>query len=152
SCSQIWTAKTDAGDQVAGYSSRGNVGIGFEGEFGRYKPDVVAPGSFVISLRSSQWDEGAYYNPTNRSVDDSARGIVLGSHATYNSVVFVADNTVQLIVRVVTNAATLALPVSVTAPPPSGTVTTRANVVSLPPDGALDEVGFWLYSVSNPYP
>lgn len=30
--------------QVAAYSSRGNVGVGVEGEFGRFKPDVVAPG------------------------------------------------------------------------------------------------------------
>lgn len=37
------------------YSSRGNVGIGIEGPNGRYKPDVVAPGSFIISTRSLQW-------------------------------------------------------------------------------------------------
>ena len=35
---------TDSSDQVAAFSSRGNVGIGIEGEFGRFKPDVVAPG------------------------------------------------------------------------------------------------------------
>ena len=35
--------------QVAWYSSRGNVGIGTEGNFGRFKPDVVSPGTFVVS-------------------------------------------------------------------------------------------------------
>ncbi len=61
----VWQDGTDSGFQVAGYSSRGNVGIGSEGDFGRFKPDVVAPGSFVVSTRSAQWDTAAYYNPTN---------------------------------------------------------------------------------------
>ena len=61
----MWQAETDSGNQVAGYSARGNVGIGTEGTFGRFKPDVVAPGSFVVSTRSSEWDKTAYYNPTN---------------------------------------------------------------------------------------
>jgi subtilisin family serine protease len=63
-----WQPLTDSGSQVAGYSSRGNVGIGIEGQFGRYKPDVVAPGTFVISTRSQQWLTNAYYNPTNDNV------------------------------------------------------------------------------------
>ena len=53
----LWQPKTDTGYQVAGYSSRGNVGIGTEGTYGRFKPDVVAPGTFVVSTRSEQWDE-----------------------------------------------------------------------------------------------
>ncbi|HTH47412.1 MAG TPA: S8 family serine peptidase, partial [Candidatus Limnocylindria bacterium] len=46
---------TDSDYQVASFSSRGNVGIGTEGDAGRFKPDVVAPGTFVISTRSHQW-------------------------------------------------------------------------------------------------
>ncbi|MBL9173902.1 MAG: S8 family serine peptidase [Verrucomicrobiales bacterium] len=46
---------SDTDWQVAYYSSRGNVGIGVEGVDGRFKPDVVAGGSFVISTRSQQW-------------------------------------------------------------------------------------------------
>ncbi len=60
-----WLPGTDSSSQVAWYSARGNVGIGTEGTYGRYKPDVVAPGTFVVSTRSSQWDQMAYYNPTN---------------------------------------------------------------------------------------
>ncbi len=52
-------------DLVAGYSARGNVGIQTEGDFGRFKPDVVAPGTFTVSTRSSMWDMDAYFNPTN---------------------------------------------------------------------------------------
>ena len=58
--------ETDSEDQVAFYSSRGNVGVGLEGDFGRFKPDVVAPGSWLISCRSSQWrdpDSLLSFNP-----------------------------------------------------------------------------------------
>ncbi|MGA1235659.1 MAG: S8 family serine peptidase [Limisphaerales bacterium] len=49
-------AMTDSDNEVASYSSRGNVGVGREGEHGRFKPDVVAPGSFMLSARSAAWD------------------------------------------------------------------------------------------------
>ena len=50
-----WLGMTDTNNQVSPYSSRGNVGIGIEGVFGRFKPDVVAPGSMVVSTRSSNY-------------------------------------------------------------------------------------------------
>jgi subtilisin-like proprotein convertase family protein len=74
--SAFWAGQTDSSSQVAGYSSRGNVGIGTEGTFGRYKPDVVAPGTFVISTRSSMWDTNAYFNPTNHYFNTFANQVV----------------------------------------------------------------------------
>src|SRR5207247_6237339 len=47
---------TDSDNEVASFSSRGNVGIGTEGDFGRFKPDVVAPETFVVSTRSGYMD------------------------------------------------------------------------------------------------
>lgn len=64
----VWQPSSDSSSQVAGFSARGNVGVNLEGDFGRYKPDVVAPGTFVISTRSQQWAANAYYNPTNDNV------------------------------------------------------------------------------------
>ena len=52
-----WLGNTDSDDQVSSYSSRGNVGIFVEGVFGRFKPDVVAPGSMVVSTRSANYEE-----------------------------------------------------------------------------------------------
>ena len=66
---QPWLGLTDASNEVAAFSSRGNVGIGPEGDFGRFKPDIVAPGTFVISTRSAQWDQSDYYHPTNAQTD-----------------------------------------------------------------------------------
>ncbi|HWX22667.1 MAG TPA: S8 family serine peptidase [Candidatus Binatia bacterium] len=60
-----WLAATDSTNQVAAFSSRGNVGRGLEGEFGRFKPDLVAPGTFIISTRSAQWDQAACYAQSN---------------------------------------------------------------------------------------
>ncbi|MCX7723218.1 MAG: S8 family serine peptidase, partial [Verrucomicrobiae bacterium] len=57
-----WLGMTDSANEVARFSSRGNVGIGYEGDFGRFKPDVVAPGTFVLSTRSRQWARGTYYD------------------------------------------------------------------------------------------
>jgi len=55
---------TDSDNEVASYSSRGNVGIGREGTSGRFKPDVVAPGSFLVSARSGAWNLEDHW-PTN---------------------------------------------------------------------------------------
>ena len=52
-----WSGMTDTNNQVAPFSSRGNVGIGIEGVSGRFKPDVVAPGAMVVSTRSSNYVE-----------------------------------------------------------------------------------------------
>jgi subtilisin-like proprotein convertase family protein len=57
-----WLGLTDATNQVASFSSRGNVGPGLEGDFGRFKPDLVAPGTMIVSTRSTQWNQSAYYS------------------------------------------------------------------------------------------
>ena len=59
---ELWYPMTDTNNQVASYSSRGNVGVGTEGTYGRFKPDVVAPGSMVVSTRSTTWNTNAYYD------------------------------------------------------------------------------------------
>ena len=56
---------TDSDFEVAAFSSRGNVGIGTEGTYGRFKPDVMAPGAFIIGARSGYWDEARSLDPTD---------------------------------------------------------------------------------------
>ncbi|HOX57497.1 MAG TPA: S8 family serine peptidase [Candidatus Paceibacterota bacterium] len=62
---QPWLALTATNDAVTAFSSRGSVGVGLEGVLGRCKPDLVAPGTFVVSARSAQWDQAAYYGPSD---------------------------------------------------------------------------------------
>ncbi len=89
---EAWNAGTDSSSEVADYSSRGNVGIGTEGQWGRFKPDVVAPGSFVISTRSQQWDQQAYYNPSNTYVNDATFQLVDTNALNYYNFPFVVQN------------------------------------------------------------
>src|SRR6185295_8056460 len=60
----VWQPMTDTDFQVTSYSSRGNVGVSIEGPSGRFKPDLVVPGSFVFSARSTMWDSNNYYSGT----------------------------------------------------------------------------------------
>src|SRR6266700_1510443 len=96
-----WFEMTDSDDQVAGFSSRGNVGIGIEGDFGRFKPDVVAPGTFVVSTRSKTWDEMSYYTSNRTQV---ALNLTLDTNALFSNVIFVPANAVQMTIHVATTA------------------------------------------------
>jgi len=92
---QAWLGQTDSQDEVAGFSSRGNVGIGIEGDFGRFKPDVVAPGTFVVSTRSMTWDTNAYYNVTNHNVN-TFFGESVKTNALSSYLLFVPCGSVEL--------------------------------------------------------
>jgi subtilisin-like proprotein convertase family protein len=67
---QPWLPETSTSYRIAGFSSRGNVGIGIEGTYGRVKPDVVAPGTFIVSTRSIEWAVTNYFyqDPTNYDI------------------------------------------------------------------------------------
>lgn len=46
---------SDSDDEVAPFSGRGNVGVDIEGDNGRFKPDIVAPGVFIVSTSPTNW-------------------------------------------------------------------------------------------------
>lgn len=153
---QPWLESTDASNQVASFSARGPVGVGIEGKLGRFKPDVVAPGTFVISTESQQWDETAYYNPTS-SIWFVYRDIVVPTTNLYLDSIFVPGNAVQLNLFVVPNTNSPVpfpqLPIYVSSSdwptniPPLGT-----NSISVPPDGnlKLEPVdAYWYYGIGN---
>jgi subtilisin-like proprotein convertase family protein len=138
-----WQPETSTSYRIAGFSSRGNVGIGTEGTYGRFKPDVVAPGTFVISTRSSQWDIATYFyeNPTNYDVKDLSVTLQSGTlgEGQFSSV---PANAVQVAIQLFPNARSPEpfpyLPIyfglvgSSTYP-----YSTMNNQVSIPPDGGL---------------
>jgi subtilisin-like proprotein convertase family protein len=149
----VWQPQTDTSFQIAGYSSRGNVGIGTEGAFGRFKPDVVAPGSFVVSTRSEQWDQAAYYNPTNYSYNEFANQIVDPNGLNYYNF-SVPQNAVGVIIQILPNASsptpfpTLPIYVSqndypVASDPTTYDFVTLNNEISIPPDsgGVITSIG-----------
>ncbi|HZT21808.1 MAG TPA: LamG-like jellyroll fold domain-containing protein [Verrucomicrobiae bacterium] len=150
--SAFWLPRTDSSTQVAGYSSRGNVGVGVEGPFGRFKPDVVAPGTFVISTRSSQWDTNAYYNPTNVSVTPYTGQVVFSNAPAYYTV-SVPPNAVGVVITITSNQFSNPFPpnlpiyVAQNGVPGPGNYDffTTKDGVSIPPDGP----GNYLQQVQN---
>ena len=105
---QFWYAATDSSDQVAAYSALGNVGIGTEGNYGRFKPDVVAPGTFVVSTSSGfpnndEWNTNAYYNPTNDSPTPYTYQLVASNGLLYIPPVQVPPNAVAVNITITPN-------------------------------------------------
>ena len=92
--SQPWLPLTDSSNLVASFSSRGNVGVGVEGKYGRFKPDVVAPGTFVISTKSQEWNTNAYYNPTSHLYYPYPN-MFLATNQFFRSFIFIPENAVQ---------------------------------------------------------
>ena len=161
----VWQPETDQSAQVAGFSSRGNVGIGVEGPNGRYKPDVTAPGTFVVSTRSQQWDDLAYYNPTNYEFNTFVNQTI-GTNGTLNQYsISVPGNAVAVIITLVSNAQSggnfptnLPMYVRQAARPTTSTfdILTWKNGVSIPPDsgGAIGGIqsiqnSSFFYAVGN---
>src|SRR5262249_32162095 len=128
-------------------------------DLGRFKPDVVAPGTFVVSTRSTEWDTAAYYNPTSH-VHNSFRNLVAQTNILWASTLFVQDNAIQVNIDVFPNADSPVpfpdLPIfmrysAIPSPTPGGYDFIRTNHVAMPPDGgALTKVGVnWGYGVGN---
>ena len=145
---QPWVSETDSGNQVAAFSSRGNVGILIEGDYGRFKPDVVAPGTFVVSTRSTQWDQEAYYNPTNYHSSTFTDQVDTNYLANYS--LFIPANAVAASITV---AGPLDMPIYLKLgdnPTTNDYDFLGTNRVSFPGDLPLNSPAFWFYSIADP--
>jgi subtilisin-like proprotein convertase family protein len=153
-----WLPSTDSGDQVAGFSSCGNVGVQVEGQYGRFKPDLVAPGTGLVSTRSTEWDEAAYYNPTNY-LDYSVTGLTLTNGQVFINEVPIPTNAVGLTIVIEPNyQSVLPLPAQVIyvdakGYPTNGQFyTVQTNAAYMPPAGGTTLTPVdqnWFYLVSN---
>ncbi len=148
---QEFLADTDSNNQIADFSSRGNVGVGAEGEFGRFKPDVVAPGTFLVSTRSSQWTNATSFN--NLRVN-TFRNISIPPGATNFYDIFLNPNETKVRIHILTNNASPFpfafdnLPIHATTdgtPPDSGDFVGTSNVVVTGVSGG----GIVNYAIAN---
>jgi subtilisin-like proprotein convertase family protein/endonuclease/exonuclease/phosphatase family metal-dependent hydrolase len=136
----IWQTRTDSGSQVADYSARGNVGIQTEGAYGRFKPDVIAPGSFVVSARSTTWDTNAYFNVTNYHTATYTYQVVTSNTLNYFPPLSVPQNAIGVVITVKANSKSptpfpnLPIYISATGVPDATTYDiTGNNRVAIPP-------------------
>src|SRR5262249_25426742 len=118
-----------------------------------------APGTFVVSTRSTEWDTVAYFNPTSH-VHQSFPNLVAQTNVLWANSLFVQDNAVQVNIDVSPNAESPApfpgMPIfvkqtAIPTPTPGGYDFIRTNHVAMPPDGGpLNKVGVnWFYGVGN---
>jgi subtilisin-like proprotein convertase family protein len=138
----IFFPRTDSSVDIAAYSGRGNVGIFLEGPYGRFKPDVVAPGNFVVSCRSAQWDTNAYYHPTNHTYNTFADQS-FNTNQARNYSLFVPANAVGLYIWLSSNDDT-------PTPQPDLPIFVRKDGIPNPGAGTYDVVVTnWFNSPSN---
>ncbi len=97
---EVFYGETDNSNLVAAFSSCGNVGVGVEGTYGRFKPDVVAPGVFTISCRTTN-----YVDPTNELyVTDFSYTNTVALQKTNYYVLYLPDDTAGVTVIISSNA------------------------------------------------
>ncbi|MCX8156876.1 MAG: S8 family serine peptidase [Verrucomicrobiae bacterium] len=146
---RLWLGHTDSAVEVAAHSSRGNVAPGQEGEHGRFKPDVVAPGEFVVSCRASGWQTPT--NPGSGFVNNFYN-VTIPAGATNEFSIGVPDSATRLRIRIVPSPYSPnpmpALPIFVNR----GTNTTPAdyrgvNDVTVTVSGGA---GQYFYAIGNP--
>jgi len=146
-----WREMTSDSFEVAGFSSRGNTGVGVEGDYGRFKPDVVAPGTFVVSARSQYWNESEYYNPTNYTTTTRSPETVAGTNINFYSV-FVPENAVGLNLTVVSDGDLRIRVWQGKNPEGPEDFSKLDKQVTAPPDGGANFGPVnttWWYSVAN---
>ncbi|MCB1124870.1 MAG: S8 family serine peptidase, partial [Verrucomicrobiae bacterium] len=143
----IWFGETDSNDEVAPFSSRGNVGLGIEGDSGRYKPDLVAPAAFVASARAQDWTP--QFMATNEVVNVVREQVVLPDVWNDYSIQ-VPANTTKLTIE------TLPGPNSPSPFPDLGIYARYGDFPELPDyvaDGRAEITdpteGSWYYSIAN---
>jgi len=146
----VWEAETDSDSEVAGYSSRGNVGVGVEGIYGRFKPDVVAPGSWVISAQSKDWDQVSYYSITNTSSSGFDELLLpVDGFDVYSYLAPENAIEVRLVATAVNPVVDLPIYVRVGEPPTTNDFV-GFNQVTIPPDLALTPFDTYFYAIGNP--
>lgn len=156
-----WRPGTDSRDQVAMFSRRGNVGVGIEGDAGRFKPDLVAPGSFVISTKATAFDQSGYYAPLTSDTRVFADLVAFPGEPWINAI-FVPETAEQIIINVRPNRLSpVPFPIlplfvkvgGIPSGPQDADFVEYDNQASMPPDNGptLTPRGtFWYYGVDNP--
>ena len=147
-----WAGMTDSSNQVAGFSSRGNTGIGLEGTYGRFKPDVVAPGAMLVSCRSSNF---VLTPPSNlNGITENYSNVFLPAHTTnLFSLSVQAAAPLGFVVGITPNAQSpnpfpsLPVDIAMNHPPPPADAS-GTNGATLPSPPLTNGVVF--YTVINP--
>ena len=149
SSNQPWLDMTDSTNEVTSFSSRGNTGIGQEGTYGRFKPDVVAPGAMLISCSITNFPYPT--TPTTFPLTRTYQGVFAEPNSTNNFSQTITLPSPYLLSFTVTANATPPVPIwlSMNVPPSPGSFTGN-NAVTMPAPPLANGTVRW--SIINPYP
>ncbi|MGE4181103.1 MAG: S8 family serine peptidase, partial [Limisphaerales bacterium] len=148
---QVFLGETDTDDQITSFSGRGNVEPGIDGRFGRFKPDVVAPGAFTISARSQDWVDPEFFTSVRVNRIERQR-VQPGAQVNYS--LFVPDQASEFRVRLLRNDQSpdplpgLPMYLRYGDIPGAADLVNTNNVLRVPPDATVRS-GDWFYSVGN---
>ena len=149
-----WSGITDSSNQVSGYSARGNVGIGLEGPFGRFKPDVVAPGSMLVSARSKDFQVESNSFST---IGFSYNSVPAAYNVTNLYTLDIPANALLVTIRAVTNASSpnpfppLIISADLDTPPTAGSTSATNSLTLTPTTVPALAVGTLYYTINNLY-
>ena len=148
----IYLGRTDSSNQVASFSSRGNVDPSDEGDYGRFKPDMVAPGTFPVSLRSTDWNFTNRYTANNVDyIERWITNIVVQSTSVWSFAEVLPYNATNLFVGALNQVpgAFDLLIHSNRSPNPSATMGNLAaiNSTNFPMDPTT--AGTWFFDIEN---
>ncbi len=147
---EVAVSFADSNDQVAPFSARGNVGLGVEGERGRFKPDVVAPGVLVVAPRAAGWTVD--WERTNTLVRTFTNQLVLPDEPNrYSLLVPARTHRLTLTTLPAPDSPVPFPPLEIyaragTDPTPADFVGVTNAVIDAPAEGA------WFYQIANPTP
>ncbi len=148
---EVEVAFADNPDEVAPFSARGNVGLGVEGERGRFKPDLVAPGVLVVGPRATGWTVD--WERTNTLVRTFTNQLVLpGEPNRYSLLVPARTHRLTLSTLPAPDSPVPFPPLEIYARagadpvPPADLVGVTNAVIDAPAEGA------WFYQIVNPTP
>jgi len=97
----IFQSTTFDSNHVVNFSSGGNVGQGLESPGGRFKPDVVAPGAFIITTRAANYQDPAEQQAVIYN-DFPGQSVLPGQSNVYQ--VNISGGTTNLILQVLPDA------------------------------------------------
>ncbi len=147
---EVAVSFADSNDEVAPFSARGNVGLGVEGERGRFKPDVVAPGVLVVATRAAGWTVD--WERTNTVVRTFTNQLVLPDEPNrYSLLVPARTHRLTITTLPAPDSPVPFPPLEIYAragsdPTPADFVGVTNAVINAPAEGA------WFYHIVNPTP
>ena len=142
---------TDTDNEIGSFSSRGNVDPDIEGVYGRFKPDLIAPGVASVSTRSDSLNAtNFYWFPPTDSITYFFEGITLRSGETNSDVFTIVNNTTNVTMQIENPSVTGVIPLftnQLAQPSRTAAYFAGTNMTNFAVDDSM--LGLWYVDMIN---